>query len=84
MSIYRIEMNDRQRARNVEAGTANEALSKAYGERFFSARHDSDNVRRDGSVEFSRYQVNVRTGPTKHGGTPVAERWATVTVYRAS
>lgn len=81
MNTYRIEMNDRQRARKIEAIDAREALAKAYGERFYSARHDSDSVRRDGSVEFSRYQVTVQTGPSRHGTTPVVERWATV--YRA-
>ena len=81
MIAYRIELSDRQRARTVTANDAKKAIEAACGSRFHSAIHDSDSVRQDGSVQYSRYQVNVQTGPTKGGATPVARTWATV--YRA-
>ena len=81
MTAYRIELSDRQRARTVNANDAKEAIAAACGSRFYSARHDSDSVRRDGSIEYSRYEVNVQTGPAKGGSTPVSRAWATV--YRA-
>ena len=81
MTAYRIELSDRQRARTITASDAKEAIEAAFGSRFHSARHDSDSVRQDGSVQYSRYQVNVQTGPTKSGATPVGIAWATV--YRA-
>lgn len=79
MIKFRIAMDDRQRARTIEADSANDALAQAYGARFYSARHDSDSVRRDGTIDSSRYQINIQTGPTRHNSTPVAQRWATVT-----
>ena len=79
MAQYRIEISDRERARNVQAGDARDAIATAVGSRLLHARHDCDSVDRNGRVQYSRFEAAVQTGRTVGGATPFRNIWVTVT-----
>lgn len=84
MNTYRIEISDRQRARNVKAHSASDAIRLAVGERLINTRHDHDVVNRAGRIEYTRYEAAVQTGRTIGGATPFRNIWITVTRTHAA